>query len=317
MGPESAPEGFTTQGMTHPFNAPADDYDREFTSTRLGRWLREPVWRRLDSGFGPGDTVLELGCGTGADAVWLAGRGVRVVATDVAPAMLELARRKVMEAGVTASVAFRVVDINNLPAWTPALTFDGLLSNFGALNCVSDCRSLARTAAGWVRPGGRVVLVVMGPFCPWEMVWHLLHGDIRTALRRLRSGGTAHIGAGASVPVWYPSPQRLRSQFAPFFRHVETVGLGVLLPPTYLQHVVERWPTFFKRLAALEGSWRSRFPWTLLNDHYLMVLERRGNRPEPLTRYAAAFEPGGEVRDAGWLPPQPSEGGLMIPEKRP
>jgi hypothetical protein len=121
------------------------------------------------------------------------------------------------------------------------------------------------------------VLVVMSPFCPWEIAWHLLHGDVRTALRRFRSGEEAHVGWGETVPVWYPSSGLLRSQFAPFFRHVETVGIGALLPPMYLSHLVNRWPGLFQRLGILERRWCSHFPWTRLNDHYLIVFERSEN----------------------------------------
>lgn len=267
--------GTQGQGPSHPFDAAAADYDATFTSTRLGRWLREGVWERLETLFRPGDCVLELGCGTGTDAVWLAQHGVRVVATDAAPAMLEIARRKAAAAGVASQIEFRQLDLTELHGWTPGRTFDGLLSNFGALNCLSGWGSVAETVAGWLRPGARAALVVMGPFCPWEVAWHLLHGDVRTALRRFRGGGEAHVGAGETMRVWYPSPRRLHSRFAPFFRRVETVGIGTLLPPTYLRHLVERWPALFERMTTWERRYRTTFPWTWLNDHYLMVLVKR------------------------------------------
>jgi hypothetical protein len=153
--------------------------------------------------------------------------------------------------------------------------YDGAFSNFGALNCLPDRRPVAEALADWVRPGGRVVLVVMGPLCPWEVAWHLLHGEARTAFRRLQPGVEAHVGMGATVRVWYPSPRRLRTEFAPYFRHLETVGIGALLPPPYLDHLVERWPRMFETLALLDRRLERMFPWTWLNDHYLAVFERR------------------------------------------
>jgi hypothetical protein len=77
------------------------------------------------------------------------------------------------------------------------------------------------------------------------------------------------------VRVWYPSPRRLRAEFAPAFRSIHTAGVGVLLPPSYLSHLVDRWPHFFSRLANWEQHLAERFPWTRLADHYLMVFERR------------------------------------------
>src|SRR5438128_4624440 len=46
--------------------------------------------------FRPGSRILELGCGTGRDAVALAQRGIRVDATDVSPAMIAATRARVL-----------------------------------------------------------------------------------------------------------------------------------------------------------------------------------------------------------------------------
>jgi hypothetical protein len=83
------------------------------------------------------------------------------------------------------------------------------------------------------------------------------------------------LGDGAPIRVWYPSPRRLRAEFEPYFDHVRTAGVGALLPPTYLGHSVLRWPRLLERLAAWETRLRHSFPWTWLNDHYLIVLERK------------------------------------------
>jgi SAM-dependent methyltransferase len=279
-----------SQPIAHPFDTVAADYDPGFTRRRLGRWLRAAVWEWLADAFRLGDRVLELGCGTGEDAIWLARRGVQVVATDAAPRMLAVAQRKAAAAGVADRIVFERLDLSTLgdrrleisaesisnlrsPISTP---YDGAFSNFGALNCLPDRRPLAEALARWVRPGGRVVLVVMGPLCPWELAWYLLHGAPRTAFRRLRPGGIeAHIGTGATVRVWYPSPRRLRAEFVPGFRHLETAGIGAFLPPSYLDHLVERWPPLFEALAHLDRRFARTFPWTWLNDHYLAVFERR------------------------------------------
>jgi hypothetical protein len=152
--------------------------------------------------------------------------------------------------------------------------YDGVFSNFGALNCLPDRRQLAGALAGLVRPRSQVVIVLMGPICPWEIAWHLAHRQVGTAFRRFRSGVRAHVGGGETTRVWYPSPRRVRREFWPHFRHLETVGIGTWLPPSYLSHLVERWPGIFGRLAALDSRLGGRFPWTWLNDHYLIRMER-------------------------------------------
>jgi len=92
------------------FDVLAPAYDAAFTATPLGTLLRRSVWKRLDASFAPGQHVLELACGTGEDAVHLAERGVRVLATDASPVMAETARRKVSKAGWGG-----LVDVQHLP----------------------------------------------------------------------------------------------------------------------------------------------------------------------------------------------------------
>ena len=56
---------------TSPFEAMAATYDRDFTERPIPARMRRAVWRRLDAAFPPGRRVLELGCGTGEDALFL------------------------------------------------------------------------------------------------------------------------------------------------------------------------------------------------------------------------------------------------------
>lgn len=259
------------------FDAAARDYDATFSATLLGRWLREAVREQLGAAFQSGQSVLDLGCGTGEDALWLAQRGVQVTATDGSGTMLDVACRKVRAAGVEARIDLQRLDLAGLETWLVDRRFDGAFSSFGALNCLADRRPIARALHGSMPAGGRVVLVIMGPLCPWEIGWHLLHGQPRVAFRRLRSGLQAHAGGGGYLPVWYPSSRRVRREFSPFFRCRAQLGLGVLLPPTYLGHLVERHRDLFGRLAAWERRHSHLLPLAWFSDHYVLVLERCGD----------------------------------------
>src|SRR5436309_2671167 len=96
------------------FDALAPEYDSRFSESALGRIVRRAVWRWLDRAFVSGARVLELNCGTGEDAVHLAARGVRVLATDASAAMLDLARAKIGAAGLGGSVHLRQLEIERL-----------------------------------------------------------------------------------------------------------------------------------------------------------------------------------------------------------
>lgn len=269
---------------TASFDPAARTYDADFTETTLARWLRERVWEQITGIFHPGDHVLELGCGTGEDALWLAQRGVQVTATDASNEMLEVARRKIEKEGLSARVNFQIFDLRNgvldinhfqYPISNIQSPMPNIFSNFGPLNCLPERKSLAEALAKVVPSGGKVVLVLMGPFCLWEIGWQLSHLRFRTAFRRFRAGIPAHTGGGGMVNVWYPSPARLRAEFSPYFRQKKLTGIGVFLPPSYLSHLVDRWPRFFEKMYGGEQRWGHIFPWNWVNDHYLMVLERR------------------------------------------
>jgi SAM-dependent methyltransferase len=257
------------------FDALAAGYDATFTQSSLGQMLRQRVWRVLAGCFHAGYHVLELACGTGEDAVWLAQRGVSVTASDSSLAMVRATAAKSQQANLSHLItpvqrSFQEI----IDRQEPEGTYDGALSNFGGLNTLEVWRPLAAALAQRLRPGGSLVLVPMGPVCPWEVGWYGLHGDWRRALRRFRQPATARIGTEL-IPIWYPPARRLRQAFSPWFACVSVESLGLWLPPSYLGHWVERWPRLFAHLCRLEtktaritGGW---------GDHFIMVLRRESS----------------------------------------
>src|SRR5579863_1932910 len=85
------------QIYTAPFDAIAERYDETFTTSKIGKAQRSSVWKELEKAFRPGDRVLEIGCGTGVDACFLAERGVTVVACDSSPRMIAVTSHRVKE----------------------------------------------------------------------------------------------------------------------------------------------------------------------------------------------------------------------------
>lgn len=260
--------------MSQPFDALASTYDSDFTQSPIARYLRGRVHERLAQHFHTGDHVLEIGCGTGEDALWLAGRGVRVTATDSSAAMLDVTRAKVAAHPLVAVEYLDLTQIAKSPPQQDA-QFDGVFSNFGPLNVLDDWRPLAAWLAECIRPGGVAAFGVMGPLCLWEMGWHALHGDFGTAFRRLR-GKAMFQPAPDTEPlaIFYPSIRRLQADFAPHFRPVHIESLGLCLPPSDVYGVIEQRPRLLSLLTALEdrfGRWSALAHFT---DHYWIEFRR-------------------------------------------
>lgn len=255
-----------------PFDTLAGTYDDEFTHSLIGRHMRQAVWRRLDCHVRTGDRVLELNCGTGEDAIHLAGLGASVLATDVSPRMVDVARAKVLQRGLTGQVSVRQLAIEDIAlVLGNEAPFDGVLSNFGGLNCVADLHAVARGLAQVVPPGGWVLLCVMGPLVPWEWAWYLGHGQVHKALRRLRPGGVTWRG----LTIRYPSIRTLRRAMAGDLRLRRVNAVGALVPPSYAEAWAGRHPHWLERLDRWERRVETVPPLPWLADHYLAEFERR------------------------------------------
>jgi len=102
----------------------------------------------------PGEVVLDLGSGAGADVLIAARRvapGGRVVGLDMTPEMVELARANAAAAGVE-GVEFLLGHLEEIPL--PDASVDVVLSNC-VINLAADKAVVLREAARVLRPGGR------------------------------------------------------------------------------------------------------------------------------------------------------------------
>jgi len=261
-----------------PFDGVAETYDEVFTQSPIGQAQRAAVWVELERAFHPGDRILEIGCGTGVDACFLAERGVSVLGCDASPAMIEVARHRVHQRAAYfagASVELSIWPAERIATLAPNEDFDGAFSNFGALNCVQDVRRFARALASCVKPQAKVLLCVMGPCCLWEIAWFLAHGLPRRALRRFRpSGVTAEFADGSKVQVYYPGVATLARRFAPEFRLRAVKGVGIFVPPSYTSSFVAGHPSIIK-FAERSDLLLAHCPGLrVLGDHILLTFER-------------------------------------------
>lgn len=228
----------------HYWNLTAETYDRIFPETLVGQTQRDAVWRQLVHVFHRGQRILEMNCGTGIDAVHLAEVGVRVLACDLSPRMIELATRRSLSANTAKLTEFRVLPTEEIGHLTEEAPFDGAFSNFAGLNCVENLPSVARSLGKLLLPKAHLVICMAGRLSPWEMAWHLGHGDMKTAMRRLRS-----TSEDPSVNVYFPTVRAIKRAFAPGFKLLDWRGIGIAVPPSCMESLVRRFPAFLNLLA--------------------------------------------------------------------
>ncbi|RLF48101.1 MAG: hypothetical protein DRN20_05095 [Thermoplasmata archaeon] len=83
-----------------------------FNVTRRYPWPETIMFSKI---VPKGCTVLDLGCGNGRNAIYLAKKGHKVIAVDFCPKMIEVARRNAKKAGLEEKITFIVADVVNLP----------------------------------------------------------------------------------------------------------------------------------------------------------------------------------------------------------
>jgi ubiquinone/menaquinone biosynthesis C-methylase UbiE len=240
------------------FDAIAASYDDLWSKTDAGYWQRQAVWDTIHPLFRSGDRVLDVGCGTGVDALSLMAAGVQVLAVDESREMVQVARSK----GVLAR-HLAAEHLDQLEG-----TYDGAISNFGVLNCLPDLEATAQQLARLVRRGGHLALCYMGKFCLWETAYFLCTMQLRKASRRW---ACKLAPTSLGVHVRYPSVREVAQAFGPEFRLRSWKGIGILVPPSFVPDLGR---TEVTKFAALDRRIAHVPLLRAFSDHRLLVFER-------------------------------------------
>lgn len=99
-------------------------------------------------------TVLDAGCGTGAEALWLAEHGWQVTAADISATALATARARAIASDLAGVVDWVEVDLSR---WAPARTWDLVVTSYAH----SELGQLEfyRRISSWVAQGGTLLIV--------------------------------------------------------------------------------------------------------------------------------------------------------------
>ncbi|MCX5198130.1 class I SAM-dependent methyltransferase [Streptomyces sp. NBC_00249] len=148
-----------------PDQAPQDYWDgRYLESDRMWSGEPNPALVREVSELPPG-RALDLGCGEGADSVWLARQGWRVTGTDISGVALERAALHAAEAGLADRVEWQRHDLaESFPEGEFDLVSACFLHSFGDF----PREKILRAAVTAVAPGGVLLVVGHGGWAPWQ-----------------------------------------------------------------------------------------------------------------------------------------------------
>jgi ubiquinone/menaquinone biosynthesis C-methylase UbiE len=257
------------------FDSVAGDYDGPRGNNDLIQEMRAEMWRRLESTFSPGERLIDLGCGTGLDAIHLAELGYEVTATDWSPMMVQRSADRAAAKGLTDKVTAINIGAHELERIRETAGFDGAYSNLGPLNCVPDLYGVSRESARLLKQGGRLVFTVIGRYCPWEISHYLRQGRWTRAMVRF-TRGVVPVGMNNRT-IWtrYYSPREFYRAFRREFALEHLEGLCVFSPPPYLTWMRDKHPRLHGALRRFD---RHVSHWPLIRamgDHFLIVMRKR------------------------------------------
>jgi len=149
---------------------PADFWeDRYAGSDRVWSGRANPTLVDVVAPLTPGRS-LDLGCGEGADVIWLAQHGWRATGVDIAPSAIAHARDAAAAVGLSReSARFEVLDIEHDP---DAEQYDLVTACFLQSPVALSREQILRRATGQVAPGGRLLIVTHSVPPPWHPAAH-------------------------------------------------------------------------------------------------------------------------------------------------
>jgi ubiquinone/menaquinone biosynthesis C-methylase UbiE len=272
---DSLPINISEQHTALAFNSQSGIFDHLFSQNTIIQYKRLRVRQHVLKYLSPDSQILELNSGTGEDAIWFAKKGCHVHATDISAGMMEVLLQKVRTAGLEKSVSQELCSFTELGNLKRKGPYDLIFSNFAGLNCTGELQKVLSAFDYLLKPGGMVTLVLLPPFCLWEILL-LFKGKYRTAFRRF--SGKKAVPArveGHKIHCWYYKPAYLIGRLKSNFDVFDLEGLCTLVPPSYMQDFPEKYPGLYKYLKNKEDRWRKKWPWKFIGDYYILSLKKK------------------------------------------
>lgn len=263
------------ENVARAFSKQVAVFDAYDAGNTIIQYKRKRVREVALRGLAPGSRILELNAGTGQDSVYFAGLGHHVHATDIAPGMIEALDKKVRSFRLTHLVSIEKCSFTQLDTLEKKGPYDLIFSNFAGLNCTGQLDRVLASFSSLLKPGGRVVLVVLPPFCLWETLL-LFRGKFRTAFRRWfnRHGADSRVEGHYFKCYYYPASYIVR-ELGDAFEKNGLEGLCIIVPPSYIEHFAEKHPRFYRFLQRCENRLKGRWPWRNIGDYYIISLRKK------------------------------------------
>ena len=262
---ENVNKAFTRQSIIY------DDYDRE---NQTLTWMRQQVMEHVLKYMRPNDKILELNSGTGIDAEFFANKGFTIHCTDLSDGMIEQLRKKFSSGNFSDRITIQQCSFTELNK-IGEKKFDFIFSNFGGLNCIPDLRETTKFYPSLLNKKGRVCLVTLPPFCPWEII-QLFRGKFKVAFRRFNKEGVLANVEGIKFRTYYFSATQVMKALGKNFKLLKLESLALFTPIPQMEKIPKKFPWLARLLNKMDEKISGSIPFNRIGDHIIVTAEYTG-----------------------------------------
>jgi len=254
------------------FDEIARHYDRDFTDSNIGKFQRDRVWNFMETNVLTKKNlqILEINCGTGKDANWLANKGHHVLATDASGEMIGVAQTQYQHQ----CLQFQTSGFSALSNLIESNSKDLIFSNFGGLNCINslEMTQFLESAYSILKPNGILAAVIMPKTCLWEILYYSFKNP-KLAFRRSEKSSKA-LNFNSDLDVYYYNSLQIMGLAKGKFINSFESPVGFALPPSYLEGFFSKNKRLLSALNQIEQILNFQ-SLSNLSDHYFIKLTKK------------------------------------------
>ena len=262
------------------YDEAAARYDRVTESNYVNQWMRRTSLELLLETFKPGQLILELGCGTGSEALELARRGITIMATDISPTMIGLLDSKIRKEGLRGIIETRVLAISQIDRLIEEFgeaSFDGAYSSF-AISYELEINNVPATLWKLLKEPSYIALSAGNRLSAWTLIWSLVTLNARQVMKRVRRVFDLEVG-NHILPLRFYTLGEIGQLFLPYFKIDRVLALPLLLPPPQLSGIYERFVGAKELIESVERRVRHYPILRGWGDHILLRMIRLREAP--------------------------------------
>lgn len=265
------------QGIAAAFDSASEEYDFTISHNYINTWIRKRSIRELLNLAEPGNTLLEVGCGTGAEAIEISRYVSKIIATDISDKMIQILNKKVGARGLSEKIVplqVGAADISKVVEIAAGGKVQLAYSFNGALNSEPELDRFVEGLSSVLVPGGYFICSIRNSFCLSEALSHAAVLQFEKMAPRKKQPVMVSVG-GIDIPAFYYPPAAFSDFFSTKFELKKLFGLPAFLPPAYLSDYYIKFKSVASVLEKFERALGGHFPFNRVGDQSLFVFQKR------------------------------------------